>query len=138
MPEYVYYCEKCSIEFSIIQGINDLACADCVECATITKHRIPQPMMIIDKTPKTLGSLADHRRNEMGQYGYHDTVQKMANERKVEFCGKLPEGTEQVQPTTDRPFWRKDSALPDYSLNRLSPEEKGKYIMEGKKPICTK
>lgn len=93
--------------------------------------------MVIDKTPHTLGSLADKRRNEMGRYGYDETVQKMANDRKVEFCGKLPEGTSQIQPVKDRPSWRKDLPIPDYKILKASPEKINDYVMTGKRPAGT-
>lgn len=134
MAIYCYFCEFCSKEFEVVQSMNDLPISDCVECGKMSKHRVPQLFSAIDKTPHTLGGLADQKRSEMGTYCYEDTIQKMANDRKVEFKGRLPEGCEQIQPTKDRPFWRKDLATPDYSLTKLTPEQTTKYIMEGRKP----
>lgn len=133
----MYVCDDCEIEFETIQGINDLACTDCPYCLKVTNHRIPQIFTAIDKTPKTLGGLADQRRKELGNIQYNDIVQKMANERTVEYKGKLPEGCEQIKPTEERPFWRKDLPIPDYSLNKMTPEQTTRYIIEGKKPIIS-
>jgi putative FmdB family regulatory protein len=137
LPTYVYGCSNCEIEFEIIQGINELAVADCPHCDKITSTRLPQPFMLIDKTPHTLGSIADKQRSEMGRYQYDDTVQKMANERRVEFKGKLPEGTRQIEPVKDRPWWRTDSSTPDYKILKASPEKITDYVITGDRPAGT-
>lgn len=137
MPEYIFFCSKCNIEFGTIQRMNDKAEANCPECLSLSTHRVPQLFTSIDKTPRTLGSISDKRRKEMGEVCYQDTLKKMADERRAatSYKGILPEGTKEVNPTSERPWWRKDSPLPDYSLNKLNPDQKKKFIMEGKKPI---
>lgn len=136
MPTYVYACKQCEIEFEIVQHMNDLACADCPVCNTVSKYRVPQPVMVFNKTPSTMGGLADKQRSEMGRYKYEDTIQKMANSRGAEYCGHLPDGAEYIaKEKKNRPWYRPDRDTADLSLTKLTPEQKTKYIMEGKKPI---
>lgn len=138
MPRYVYACDDCSIQFEIIQSINDLSVADCPVCNAVTKHRVPQPVMIFNKTPSTLGGYADQKRSSMGKYAYEDTLHKMANSRGAEYCGALPEGASVVKKEkTERPFYRPDRDTADLGLLKASPDQLQRYIQTGKRPIGT-
>lgn len=139
MPEYVYKCsnEECGIEFSFIQGINDIACAQCPECVTITKERIPQLFSCYNMTPRTLGQLADYNRKHMSEAHYGESVQKMANDRKKlsQYCGKIPEGSTLKDKSEFKEMpWTKDT-LPIEKINKMDAGQKKDYVLHGKVPI---
>lgn len=142
MPNYHYRCSdnECQWEFFQYQSIKADALTLCPACQQNTALRvISGGMATIDKTPKSVGGLADQNRSRMtlGQV-QEKTKEFMTRGRSTrQFTGALPEG---VDPTVREvnynyaPPWRPNTTGPDLSLNELTTPEKKKYIETGKKP----
>ncbi len=132
MPLYEYT-GNCGHDFEIFQAYNAEALTKCPTCGNNIKRIIGIPYISVGQ--KTLGSLAEKNRREMGNNFYNDTVQKMANERVLpEFKGKTREGkTPETYKPTELPSKEYCNEL--RSINKMTDDQKVKYVMEGKKPI---
>ncbi len=134
MPLYEYTCILCDHHLEIRQKYEDGSLIFCPSCEHNSLRRVLS-LGYIKTSTTTLGSLAERNRREMGNNFYNDAVQKMANERVLpEFKGKTREGKipETVKPQT---LPSKEYCNELRSINKMTPEQKTKYVMEGKKPI---
>ena len=140
MPNYEYSCKNVACEcdtFQTYQSIKEDPLKICPFCGeeTIerTFHAVP---VMISSEPKTLGALADLNRKKLGRAYCEDQEQKMRDERlsASEFVGSLPKGASTIKREAKDTPWRKANEKVDTSLAKLSPEQKHKYIMTGKKP----
>jgi len=141
MPTYEYECEKCKIRFEISHSIKQPPLEDCPKCKAVKslERLISEPFMIIDKTPKTLGSMADKNNRTMGKYKLEDKIQENID-RKNKAQDKLLEESEKitgVKPVDKRKikksWFNKDSNNPT-KLAKLTKEQKKNYIEKGKLP----
>ncbi len=102
-------------------------------------HRVLFPPNFAVKQGGTLGALAEKNTKRLG--GKRDElIQQMANQRRgcASYKGKMPEGASEILPPKGRPWYRPESDSPDYSLNKMTPDQTKRFIMEGKKPIGLK
>jgi len=137
MPLYEYGCRTpdCPAWWEISQPFSDDAIAECPWCGYNTAYRIFSIGYIkTSSSSDTLGGIAEKNTKNMGG-SVGEKIQHMANERKAEFKGKLPEGAKVAAYQEGRPWWRQDRSSPDMSLTRMTPEQTTKYVMEGKKPL---
>ncbi len=141
MPVYSYHCtnpECVCLTFDTTESIKSEPLKICPYCGDETVSRIPQVFTVIDKTPKTLGGLADT--NKIGNYKKEDLVRKYKEDamKASKYLGKIPEGAESVDRKPYIPFWRTSEKV-DRSLAQLSkPGNEGKlekFIMTGKKNV---
>lgn len=126
MPLYDYICSNCGHRFETKQGIKDGPLTNCPACATPNLERaITTPLMIIDTTPKTLGTLAERNKKNIGSY----ELDKLGREHKTKKKQtlKLSKGMSRSTTNKERPFWR-DSDKP-LNLNKI--EDVGGYIENG-------
>lgn len=88
---YEYECTKCKDVFETRQSIKDKPLTKCEKCGEDTLQRvIYPPSNFVDKTPRTVGTLAEQNtRKHKGHYNEMDA--KKAEERKAKepFYGKL-------------------------------------------------
>lgn len=137
MPTYSYLCSDCDVEFDTIQKMNDIRVSECPLCNKTTNQLVYAPFTVINKTPTTIGLLADQNNSSLGRYEREDIIQKEKDRRKPSFEGVLSNGAEVVEKKSDyRPWYRKDLPHADLSLTKMTNEETKKYIFEGKKPIA--
>lgn len=152
MPTYDFVCEnkKCDcITFESFNHFNDAPLAKCPECMEFSSKRlIGGGLCIINKSPQTLGGLADKNRKAMGSYLY-DKKMREKRERAIQasnYVGKTFGNTStRKRDIDDReyvPPWREGPV--DTSLAKMVEIEPGtefvkitkegqRYIMEGKK-----
>lgn len=134
MPTYEYECEKCKIRFEISHSIKQPPLEDCPKCKAVKslERLISEPFMIIDKTPKTLGSIADKNTRKMGKYELeekqheHKERRTKAKERAIqETLGTnvLNTSNKKSKLTKDEQHLKK--------LTKLTKEQQIKYIEKG-------
>ena len=68
MITYHYKCNNCNYEFEVMQSIKDKPKKKCPECSLHKLERVLYSTMVIDMTPKTVGSLADKQTKKMGHF----------------------------------------------------------------------
>jgi hypothetical protein len=78
----------------------------------------------------------------MGRYGVQaaEQARKASDEQGREMAraqleAKTGRKIFRPQETSERPFYRLDSPVPDYALNKLSNSERKRYVEEGVRPI---
>lgn len=116
MPEYSFRCEKCSRDFSEFWSISSydekLNNLTCESCGSKKVHRNYQEdnMVVSYHEVKTIGQLAERNTKKMGKYHLEDKMQQ----DNMELHKKNKEVTAKRR-----------------KLNKMTPEQKHKYIMEG-------
>lgn len=106
MPLYDYECRTCNGVFETYQSIHAEKLERCNLCGAESVDRLINPPIIIDRTPKTFGTLAEKNTRLLGSGERSEREAKCPSER-----------------------------VPDRSLSSFTPAERDKYIMEGKRPI---
>ena len=130
LPNYHYRCENsfCRNEFQTYQSIKDAPLLQCPECQYFTLQRVFYAVDInTNSEPKTVGGLADRNARKMGRFQREDKEHQLKTMNRG-WHGHTPEGAENI-PSETRP-----QSSADMSLNRLTLEQRHRYIMEGKKP----
>jgi putative FmdB family regulatory protein len=140
MPTYEYKCLECDEEFTVVRSILADKEVDCPACnKKCSNVLITGGAAILDKTPRTLGTLAEQNRKKFGsEYCQQKALDYKKRSRELKGTGrKLPESVEGVRaekPTEDYiPKWRKGPV--DKSLSKLTPEQTKRYVKDGIKPI---
>ena len=122
MPIYSLYCDDClqeiEIECKISEYDSRMKQIICPSCSSRKVYRNYESDNIYStiKEVKTLGQLAEKNTKKMG--------------------GKLKEEQEKKQAKEPPKPWYHDSKLGDASrkeINKMTPEQKKKYILKGKK-----
>ena len=112
MPEYDYECGQCNHSFSIVQSIKDDELKRCPECNKNHLQRVilSPPLVFIKGEPTTIGQLADRNTQKMGRY-------ELENKRNKD----------------DMATHRKNKEVRDKrrKINKMTPEQKRKWIREG-------
>lgn len=112
MLTYVYECKNCQSSIEVRQSIKDKPLTLCEKCNTDSLYRVIHTTDFFDKTPRTVGTLAEQRtRKHRGHVNEMDAKKKEERKKKEPWYGKLP----------------KDKRK---SLN--NQEKINKYIIEGK------
>jgi putative FmdB family regulatory protein len=114
MPIYNYECQGCSDQFEVFQSMSEEKLTKCLVCGKRKLSRIPYaPSVIMDaKQPKTVGELA-----------HKNTEEKVAR-------GELDKSCLDYESRTKA---RKDALNKTREIRRMTPKQKERYIMEGKK-----
>lgn len=112
MPEYDYECKECNYSLSIVESIHSEAQTICPECQKKSFRRVilEAPMFTMKGEAKTLGQLADRNTQKMGKYELENRMQQ----DNMELHKK-----------------NKDVSAKRRRLNKMTPEQKRKWIMEG-------
>ena len=116
MPEYSFRCEECSHDFSEFWSISSydekLNNLNCENCGSKKVHRDYQEdnMVVSYYEVKTIGQLAERNTKKMGKYHLEDKMR----EDNMELHKKNKEVTAKRR-----------------KLNKMTSEQKHKYIMEG-------
>lgn len=120
MITYEYKCEACEHQFEIKQSIKDKPLEKCPECKKKKLYRlIGNPTVFIQQDPTTVGHLADRNTENMSKGQREDRERKDAESRiKV--------------PKKEKPWWKSDN--PTHKIASLTPQQKERYIREGKLP----
>ncbi len=131
MPTYRYECEACDSVFELVQGMTEEHTLSCPLCDGGTTLDITGGLATIDKTPKTLGALADQNRTKFGEAHCaereHEHKYRTVKAKAV-LQGKSPNDVPDLDYT---PPWRKGPL--DKSLLKLDAEGRRKYVTTGKK-----
>lgn len=139
MPNYRYEClnEGCGEIFEVVRSIKSDKEVDCPSCKQKCSNvLITGGAAIIDKTPRTLGTLAEQNTKKFG--AEYCKQKEIENKKRSQLARKtmreLPCGERVEKPEeTYVPFWRNDKKV-DSSLASLTPQQKHKYVTTGEKP----
>jgi putative FmdB family regulatory protein len=124
---YDYHCKGCDEIWEHSQALSEENLTECPFCSYNIVERLMSSFYISTGT-HTMGSLAEKNAKALGG-AREDALQSMANDRRGQvstFKGKIPEGGSPVDTSK--------LVKPDPSLAKLNPEQRTKYIMEGKLP----
>lgn len=134
MPTYHLQCGDCSHQVFLKQGMTEALPTTCPQCGEETLQTVFHAATVIDLTPRTVGAQADRNTERMGLYEVQEKRQELAAIRqrgRAEI--NLPPGMESARPEKyEAPWYRPGTTGPDLSLARLSPEQRTKFIEEGK------
>lgn len=119
MPIYHYKCDSCNRDFEITQSIKDDSLSECILCGQNNIGRILYCPIIIDRTPKTVGSLSELNTDKMGVYGRDQKREELNKDKKA----------------VKRPEYRPDRDTPDMAINTFTPTQLERYINDGVRPI---
>lgn len=133
MPVYEYLCSECNARYDTVQSIRDDSLVTCQYCHEDGLSRVLYPPIVLDATPKTIGSQAD--KNSVGRTYYNEKLQHDHAESKKKGREKLremyPNLVSDTEVQYERPYWR-DSDTINTRLSDLTPAEKQNYILTGK------
>ncbi len=106
MPIYEYKCLECEHELEAYQGVKDAPLIECPDCGKHTLERLISSVFGFVRDIKTLGQLAEK------------------NTKKA--------GSKLDTPEADKTKKRKEKQREINKINRMTNEQKVKYIREGK------
>lgn len=121
MPTYVYVCEECEDEFEVFQYLKDDPLVKCEKCGKDSLYKSIQPTFVNDNVPKTIGQLAERNTKKASKEQLanireeHRTMGKKAKKEMYKEAGINH---------IDNEIYNK--------LSKATPEQKQKYIAEGK------
>jgi len=102
----------------------------CPGCGKNTLFRVYSGVgIIINGNPTTVGKLAEENTKKLGRYGLEEKIRQDAEKRIKKSSSKLPPGMRRL---------KKEAPLGKEKIKRLkkiagmSPEQKQKYVHEGK------
>lgn len=115
MPTYQYQCDKGHV-FEVVQSIHADALQKC-ECGAQCERIVTGGYLTIFPG-KTLGTVAERNSAKLGTYE-KDKINKPVEDFKA-------------QRKAEAPWWRPNTTGPMTELNKKTPEQVERYIMEGK------
>jgi putative FmdB family regulatory protein len=127
MPIYVYICDTCKKEYSTYERIFDDPHDKCKLCNDGNVVRKIFPPQVINSEPRTLGSLAEKNSAKMGVdelAARDEEYRTRKNERLARHIGKTNKDVTTPETKCEQEKMRK--------INKMTPEQKEKYIMTGK------
>ena len=114
MPEYHYKCNSCEFEFLLSHSIHQKLLTDCPNCKEISLSTVIYPVYFFDKTPKTVGSLAEKQRKERGHYGAEaadfkikQEQEQMRKDRIKALEKSMPKGAKILNKSENAPWYSK-------------------------------
>lgn len=115
---YDYKCDNCCHELKdVYQSIKDDALTTCPECGKSSLCRVIYGgIASFMKDVKTIGQLADNNWAKMGHYQKSEIESKLQNNKKKESSPLSSAGNASAK-----------------EINKMTPEQKHKYIMTGDK-----
>ena len=141
MLTYHYKCEteKCDCEFEVEQRITEKSFTLCPQCQLESLHRVIYPPIAFVKEElgpnSTVGRWAEKNTESMGKMELEDKRLQQENSRieaKQQLQNQMSEkyGTTPIDYSKQKkPWYRKVGAD---KLNKLTPQQKEKYIQTGK------
>ena len=120
MPLYDYQCSNCGHELcDVKQSIHDKPKVRCPQC---NKHKLERVvhggLMTIVKEVKTIGQLADSNYK--------------ANKSKIDEEHAKKAEIKEKQEAKDRPWYHDKNGPSRDKINKMTPLQKQRYVMEGK------
>lgn len=133
MIRYDYKCVDCGCVVEYLQSIKDIAYTTCPSCLNESLERIISlGPAFVSREVTTVGQLADRNTASMGTYEKqakrkaHKDSESQARRKIMEEKGLESMVTDGDRPT---PFYGNADHT---KINSMTPEQKHKYIMEGK------
>jgi putative FmdB family regulatory protein len=121
MPEYEYRCSACRYEFSESQEMKKYKAKK--KCPSCKKHKLERVLgcftAFARAEPTTLGQLAERNTAKFGRY---ELDKKQLQQNKGKNVDKK-----------DQPWYHKGGGASQNEVFKMTPEQKKKYIQEGKK-----
>lgn len=117
MPLYDYECSACKhAKTDVEQSVKEKPFEYCVRCGQKTFERIIHSPMVFVKNVSTIGQLSDKNARE--------------NKNKIsEAEAKKREST----PEAPKTWYDKHGTATPKEINKMTPQQKTRYIMEGRK-----
>lgn len=116
MPEYSFYCDECSNSFSEFWSISlyedKLKSASCPKCnsSSVYRNYSEDNMVVSYHEITTIGQLAEKNTKKMGKY----KLEEKRREDNMDLYKK-----------------NKEASAKRRKLNKMTPAQKAKWIMEG-------
>ena len=121
MPEYEYRCLDCEHEFSEHQDMKKYKPRK--KCPSCNKHKLQRVLgtftAFVRDEPTTLGQLAERNNQKFGRY-------ELDKKRKEQNKGKNVDKKHE-------PWYHKNGKASQDEVVKMTPEQKKRYIQEGKK-----
>lgn len=121
MPEYAYRCLACEHTFSDVMLMKKYKTRR--KCPSCKKYKLERILgnfaAFVRAEPKTLGQLAERNTQKFGKY-------ELAEKRRQQNKGKNVD-------KKNRPWYHKNGTASQNEVFKMTPEQKKKYIQEGKK-----
>lgn len=133
MNTYVYRCNNCSYEYEIEQRITEKSISLCPSCHQETCERLICAPIVIDMGAKTLGGQADKNTAKMGKYELEEKRYQKTERGKLAKKTVLDEIGGTKPKKEDKKPWYKSNDITNKQIQKMTPKQQQKYIMEGKK-----
>lgn len=142
MPTYKYGCENCGEEFFVLRSILSDKEVDCVCGAKCSNVIITGGAAIIDKTPRTVGTLAEQNTRKFGRDNCKQKeieLRARTKKAKKQLNKEIKMADGSVGIREDKPVdvhtpeWRKGPL--DKSLAHLTTDQVKSYVKYGTKPV---
>lgn len=132
-----YYCDSCNVQFEVHEPFHAKCRKKCPECGKYKLRRLFQIPTLITSVV-TLGHWGDINRKKIGISEIQEREAK-AEEKKISINEALsqrplPKGMSRVDKPKNPPWWRPGTKGPDMSINKMTTEQKSKFIQTGQKP----
>lgn len=136
MPTYEFACHTCEKIVEHYQSIHDdevlRVCPECGECNPDLFYKIVScPLMLIDKTPKTVGSFAEQNTKKVGRYKIDEFNEHVEQRRKVA-KKKLPKGAKPIDRIDGFTPWFRSGKVEGLPLRDQLKEDDLKKITSSK------
>lgn len=119
MPLYRMRCTACAHEFEDYRSIKAKTPRKCPECKRPALTNVFGNVYVFDRTPKTIGSLAEQNAQKMGK--------EQVELKQQEYEAQVNAG----KPKVERPWYRPDSDKPIPYKKVDTPEKQRRYIETG-------
>lgn len=137
MPNYTWKCDACENEFEEFQTIQKFKTRKkCPQCKKIKLYQVYNAPygMVRGTTGVTVGTYAERNAKRLGKdYIEEKRGKEIEQQLNSEINKPAPEGMERIKRTKDAPWWRPNTLKPDKKLVNMTPKQKKRYILEGKK-----
>ena len=121
MPEYAYRCLACEHRFSDVIPMKQYKKRR--KCPSCKKHKLSRILgsftSFVRAEPTTLGQLAERNTQKFGKYELDEKKRQQAKGKNVDKKGQ--------------PWYHKDGEASQNEVFKMTPEQKKRYIQEGKK-----
>lgn len=133
MLTYHYRCTSCTGELTLKKSIKEASPTTCPDCHTETLEAVCHAVAVIDMTPRTLGSQADHNHAKAGAYEREAKQYEIASARQRAKAENLPEGMESIRnpSPSEKLWWRPGQTQINPALVRAAPDAKRQYLEQG-------
>lgn len=134
MITYEYECQSCKHRYETQQRIIEKPIKKCPSCGKNTCERLLFEPVVVSTGPQTLGTLAERNTRKMSkdELEFKRSNDKASNKKANEHLAQ------QMMPGSKRvvgkePFYKKNAKATTKEIQKMTPQQTQKYIMEGKK-----